>query len=114
MATATFTKVVIKQGTGEPVQTGRSITVHALGQQLVDGKKVKFWSTKDPGQKAFTYQAGMGKVIRGWDDGCMTMRVGETAELTIPGKYGYPDGLSAWSIARNATLVFEIEILSQK
>ncbi len=112
---ATFTKVVIKQGTGDAVKTGRSITVHALGQQLVDGKKVKFWSTKDPGQKPFTYEAGMGKVIRGWDDGCMTMRVGETAEITIPGEYGYgPKGFPAWSIKPNATLVFEIEVLSQK
>jgi FKBP-type peptidyl-prolyl cis-trans isomerase len=40
---ATFTKVVIKQGSGVPVATGKTVTVHALGQQLVNGEKVKFW-----------------------------------------------------------------------
>jgi peptidylprolyl isomerase len=58
----------------------------------VNGEKVKFWDTKDKGQKPFSYQAGMGKVIRGWDDGVMTMTVGEVAEITMEGKYGYGAG----------------------
>jgi peptidylprolyl isomerase len=99
----------------QKVAVGRQVTVHALGQQLVDGKKVKFWSTKDAGQKPFTYAAGQKKVIAGWDDGVMTMKIGETAELTIPGQYGYgAGGFPAWGIKPNATLVFEIEVLSMK
>jgi peptidylprolyl isomerase len=45
----------------------------------------------------------------------MTMKIGETAELTIPGQHGYgAGGFPAWGIKPNATLVFEIEVLSMK
>merc|ERR1712178_664294 len=108
----TFTKKIITEGTGAQPGKGQKVTVHALGEQLQDGKRVKFWSTKDPGQKPFTYESGVGKVIRGWDDGVASMKVGEVAELTIPGQYGYgANGFPAWKIAPNATLIFTIELL---
>ena len=37
----------------------------------------KFWSTKDPGQQPFSYQAGVGQVIKGWDQGLLGMKLGE-------------------------------------
>ena len=43
----------------------------------------KFWSTKDPGQQPFSYQAGVGGVITGWDQGCLGMKVGETRLLEV-------------------------------
>eukprot|EP01108_Squamamoeba_japonica_P008784 TRINITY_DN78_c0_g1_i1.p2 TRINITY_DN78_c0_g1~~TRINITY_DN78_c0_g1_i1.p2 ORF type:complete len:114 (-),score=25.57 TRINITY_DN78_c0_g1_i1:39-380(-) len=110
---ATFTKAILSAGNGAAVQKSNTVTVHALGQQLIDGKKVKFWDTHDAGQKPFTYQAGLGKVIRGWDDGVLGMQVGEKAEITIPGEFGYgARGFPAWKILPNSTLVFEIEVLS--
>ena len=59
----------------------------------------KFWSTKDAGQKPFQYQAGVGGVIRGWDEGCLGMTVGETRQLVIPAAEGYGEGGNpAWGI----------------
>jgi FKBP-type peptidyl-prolyl cis-trans isomerase len=43
--------------------------------------KVPFWSTKDAGQKPFTFQIGMGNVIKGWDEGVAGMDLGETARV---------------------------------
>jgi len=52
-------------------------------------------------------------VIRGWDEGMLEMSVGEIAELTMTPDYGYgAGGFPAWGIPGNATLVFEVEILS--
>ena len=42
----------------------------------------KFWSTKDPGQQPFSYQAGVGQVIKGWDQGLLGMKLGEERQGT--------------------------------
>jgi FKBP-type peptidyl-prolyl cis-trans isomerase len=56
-----------------------------------------FRSTKDPGQKPFTFDVGLGRVIKGWDEGCLTMSEGEVAQLTIAGYKGYgAQGFPAW------------------
>ena len=66
---------VLKAGAGRAVAKGDKVTVHATGI-VAEGNK-KFWSTKDPGQKPFEYQAGVGGVIKGWDQGCLGMSLGE-------------------------------------
>ena len=53
------------EGSGTEITAGCAATVHATGVVLQTGKK--FWSTKDPGQQPFTYQAGVGGVIKGCD-----------------------------------------------
>lgn len=53
------------EGSGTEITAGCTATVHATGVVLQTGKK--FWSTKDPGQQPFTYQAGVGGVIKGCD-----------------------------------------------
>lgn len=104
------TKQVLTEGNGPAVKKGDKITVHCTGS-LADTNK-KFWSTKDPGQSLFTFSAGIGQVIAGWDEGCMTMRKGETSLLTVAGHKGYgAKGFPAWGITPNATLTFEIEIV---
>mmetsp|Transcript_67386 Transcript_67386/g.152378 ORF Transcript_67386/g.152378 Transcript_67386/m.152378 type:complete len:119 (+) Transcript_67386:80-436(+) len=105
------TKEILKEGAGSKVvQKGSTATVHATGVIKETGKK--FWSTKDPGQKPFTYQAGVGKVITGWDQGCLGMQVGEERRLVIPGKEGYgAAGFPAWGIPPNGTLEFTLECL---
>ena len=55
------TKQTITAGSGPVVAKGDTVTVHATG--IVEEGNKKFWSTKDPGQQPFTYQAGVGKVI---------------------------------------------------
>ncbi len=54
---------------GAKVAKGATVTVHATGVVVETGKK--FWSTKDPGQQPFQYQAGVGAVITGWDQGLL-------------------------------------------
>nr|PIM02931.1 putative peptidyl-prolyl isomerase FKBP12 [Toxoplasma gondii COUG] len=104
---------VIKPGSGSPLQRGQSATVHATGSVLKpDGTTQKFWSTKDPGQQPFTWQAGIGQVIAGWDQGVLGMTVGETRRISIPANMGYgASGFPAWGIPPNADLQFEIELL---
>merc|ERR1719465_369609 len=68
------------------IAKGDTVTVHATG--VVKETDKKFWSTKDPGQEPFTYQAGVGGVIKGWDQGCLGMTVGEARELIIPAHQG--------------------------
>lgn len=54
----------------------------------------------------------MGQLIKGWDQGCIGMTVGEERELTIPGPEGYgASGFPSWGIGPNATLIFQLECL---
>eukprot|EP01134_Creolimax_fragrantissima_P006863 CFRG6863T1 len=102
---------IISPGTGAEILKGRTATVHATGVVVETGKK--FWSTKDPGQKPFSYQAGVGSVIKGWDQGCLGMKVGEVRKLIIPGHEGYGSkGFPAWGIPPNGTLDFTLECIS--
>merc|ERR1740130_1290483 len=105
------TKRTIQAGNGAAIAKGNTATVHATGVVVETGKK--FWSTKDPGQKPFEYQAGVGGVITGWDQGLLGMQVGETRELLIPAEEGYgANGFPAWEIPPNGTLNFTLEVLS--
>lgn len=106
---------VIKPGSGKLVTKGATVSVHATGNVLSESGANKFWSTKDPGQQPFTYLAGMGGVITGWDQGCLGMKLGEVRVLVIPSDEGYgSSGFPAWGIPERATLQFEIEVLSIK
>jgi FKBP-type peptidyl-prolyl cis-trans isomerase len=96
---------------GAKVSKGDKVTVHATG--IVKETDKKFWSTKDAGQQPFSYTAGVGGVITGWDQGCLGMHVGHTRKLDIPAKEGYgANGFPAWGIPPNGGLLFEIEVLS--
>lgn len=65
------------------------------------------------GQKAFSFNVGIGQVVRGWDEGMESMSEGEEARLEMTGDYAYGSGgFPAWGIGPNATLIFDIEILS--
>ena len=100
----------ITPGSGKEITKGSTATVHAKGVVKESGQK--FWSTKDPGQEPFTYQAGVGGVIKGWDQGCLGMKVGEARELIIPAHEGYgASGFPAWGIPPGGTLNFTLECL---
>eukprot|EP00658_Telonema_sp_P-2_P010501 TRINITY_DN13957_c0_g1_i1.p1 TRINITY_DN13957_c0_g1~~TRINITY_DN13957_c0_g1_i1.p1 ORF type:complete len:136 (+),score=39.33 TRINITY_DN13957_c0_g1_i1:162-569(+) len=106
------TKQIMQAGEeGREVSKGATVTVHATG--VVKETNTKFWSTKDPGQKPFTYQAGVGGVITGWDQGCLGMKVGEVRMLDIPAEEGYgANGFPAWGIPPGGTLLFTLECLT--
>jgi FKBP-type peptidyl-prolyl cis-trans isomerase len=95
-------------GTGAAVTSGQKVTVHYTGW-LTNGKK--FDSSKDRSD-AFAFTLGKGQVIKGWDDGVQGMKVGGKRKLTIPPAMGYGSRGAGAVIPPNATLVFEVELLS--
>jgi peptidylprolyl isomerase len=98
----------IVTGTGPSPQSGQEVTVHYTGT-LEDG--TKFDSSLDRGP--FKFQIGVGRVIKGWDEGVMTMKVGGKRKLVIPPQLGY-GARGIGPIPPNSTLVFEVELLDVK
>lgn len=97
-----------KVGTGASPQAGQLVTVHYTGT-LADGKK--FDSSVDRG-KPFQFVIGVGQVIKGWDEGVMTMKVGGKRRLVIPAQLGYGARGAGGVIPPNAELHFEVELLN--
>ena len=94
-------------GTGEQARVDAIAVVHYTGW-LSDG--TKFDSSVDRGTP-FEFILGQGRVIKGWDEGVATMRVGGKRELTIPPELAYGDRGAGGVIKPGATLVFEVELL---
>lgn len=92
-----FTKDVIRQGNGIKPTRGQTVTVHCTGFGKNRDMNLKFWSTKDPGQKPFSFKIGLGQVIKGWDEGVMTMSICEIARIHCTPDYAYgAGGFPAW------------------
>ncbi len=98
-----------KVGDGASPAKGQTATVHYTGW-LTNGKK--FDSSVDRGTP-FTFNIGQGRVIKGWDEGVATMKIGGKRRLIIPASLGYGASGSP-PIPANATLIFDVELLSAK
>lgn len=100
----------IVEGTGATPEKGQTVTVHYTGT-LENGSK--FDSSRDRGQP-FQFPLGAGRVIKGWDEGIASMKIGGQRQLIIPPGLGYGSQGAGGVIPPNATLLFDVELLGVK
>jgi peptidylprolyl isomerase len=99
-------------GDGASPQKGQTCVMHYTGWLWVNGAKgSKFDSSVDRG-RPFEFPLGQGRVIKGWDEGVASMRVGSKRTLLIPPELGYGASGAGGVIPPNATLLFEVELLN--
>eukprot|EP01027_Heterolobosea_sp_BB2_P020451 GEZU01029177.1.p1 GENE.GEZU01029177.1~~GEZU01029177.1.p1 ORF type:complete len:315 (-),score=151.96 GEZU01029177.1:99-1043(-) len=101
-------KKIIREGHGDSPKQGQNVHVHYVGR-LLDG--TVFDSSRDR-EEEFEFELGRGQVIKGWDQGVATMKQGELALLVCKPEYAYGATGSPPKIPPNATLEFEVELLS--
>jgi peptidylprolyl isomerase len=98
-------------GTGASPQKGQKCVMHYTGWLWVgNAKGSQFDSSHDRG-KPFEFPLGQGRVIKGWDEGVASMKIGGKRTLLIPPGLGYGERGAAGAIPPNATLLFEVELL---
>jgi FKBP-type peptidyl-prolyl cis-trans isomerase FkpA len=107
-------KIDVTQGSGAEAVSG-PVQVHYTGwlhdASSSDGHGRKFDSSRDRGEP-FRFHLGGGQVIRGWDEGVAGMKVGGKRTLIIPPELGYGARGAGGVIPPNATLVFDVELVS--
>lgn len=104
----------IKIGAGEEATGGHTVKVHYTGwlykADAPQKKGVKFDSSVDRGEP-FIFPLGSGRVIKGWDQGVVGMKIGGQRTLIVPAHLGYGARGAGDSIPPNAVLVFDVELL---
>jgi FKBP-type peptidyl-prolyl cis-trans isomerase FkpA len=113
----TLQKIDVKQGAGAEAVSGKPVIVHYTGwiydDSKPDKKGAKFDSSRDR-QVPFGFFLGEGKVIKGWDEGVVGMKVGGQRTLIIPPNMAYGERGAGGVIPGNATLIFDVELLQVK
>ena len=102
--------IEVVEGKGKQAEAGKTVAVHYTGK-FQDGRV--FDSSVSRGEP-IEFTLGQGMVIRGWDEGIAMMRVGGKAQLIIPPDLAYGEKGAGGVIPPNATLVFDVELVSVK
>jgi FKBP-type peptidyl-prolyl cis-trans isomerase len=109
-----YSQTDVRQGTGTAAATGNVLAVQYTGwlfdASKTDSKGLQF-DTSLGGTDPFSFTLGAGQVIGGWDRGLVGMRAGGLRRLVIPPSLAYGPSRNN-SIPPNATLVFDIELVS--
>jgi FKBP-type peptidyl-prolyl cis-trans isomerase len=100
-----------KEGTGEMPKTGQTVLVHYTGWLWENNTKGKKFDSSKDRNAPFVFPVGEGRVIKGWDEGVATMKVGGIRNLLIPPSLAYGSRGAGGVIPANATLLFEVELL---
>ncbi len=102
--------IVLQEGRGEPPKAGDKVAVLYVGR-LLNGTVFDQATEKD---KAFTFRVAREQVIQGWDQIFQQVKIGEKRLVIIPPELAYGTRGQPPKIPRNATLVFEIELIEIK
>ena len=102
--------ILVWEGTGIKAAPGNTVNVHYTGY-LEDGTIFDSSLKRD---QPFNFTLGMGRVIKGWDEGVALMKAGDKARLIIPADLGYGERGAGGVIPPNATLIFDVELLEVK
>ncbi|MBL4887801.1 MAG: peptidylprolyl isomerase [Flavobacteriaceae bacterium] len=101
---------IIQKGDGVKAEKGQTVAVHYKGM-FADGGT--FDSSYDRG-KPIEFPIGQGQVIKGWDEGILLLNTGDKARFVIPSHLAYGEAGTGGVIPPNATLVFDVELMSVK
>ncbi len=105
--------VDIKEGEGEPPKKGQLCDVHYTGWLWENGAKGKKFDSSVDRREPFSFHVDVKEVIKGWDEGVSTMKVGGKRELVIPAELAYGKRGAGRVIPPDATLLFEVELLAK-
>jgi peptidylprolyl isomerase len=95
-------------GDGDEAALGRTAVVHYVGVAYSSGEEFDAsWNRGEP----FAFPLGAGRVIAGWDQGVVGMKVGGRRRLVIPPELGYGDRGAGSAIAPGETLIFVVDLI---
>jgi peptidylprolyl isomerase len=115
MTTASGLQIIdAKVGTGASPKPGQTCVMHYTGWLYENGQKGKKFDSSVDRNEPFEFPIGQHRVIAGWDEGVATMKVGGKRTLIIPPALGYGARGAGGVIPPNATLMFDVELLSVK
>ena len=102
-------------GNGASPKPSQTVKVHYTGWlQTASGDKGKKFDSSVDRSQPFEFKIGIGQVIKGWDEGVSTIKIGGKRKLIIPPQLAYGPNRAGSDIPPNATLIFEVELLGVK
>jgi peptidylprolyl isomerase len=106
--------VDMRPGQGKSPQPGQTCSVLYRGWLYNNNQRGKLFDSAQDARKPFRFEVGRGQVIKGWDEGILSMKPGAKRVLIIPPALGYGDQGAGADIPPGATLLFEVTLLSCK